>query len=470
MTTPEHVRHLAAPRAGRDRGPNSALGAVIEAAGISHAALAHRVNQLAQAAGHPRQYTHTSVTNWLRRGMIPTAPGPQLVARALSERLGRPVTLAQIGMGSAAAPDADVGLSFPRDLSSSVQAATELWSQVERRRFLESAAFAITAYAVPTQRWLITPADSAAAHAGGRRVGTGDVALLRESAEQTRHWDSRHGGGDWRTSILNRCLHEQATPLLHGSYPDAIGRQLFAVTAELSRLAGFTAFDRGHHDAAQRYFIQALRLARAAGDLPLGGYVLASMSMQAMLRGFPNEAIDMAQAATERSRGTATSRTTAFFRLIEARAHARAGDAPAAARALSASGRLLEASRPGDSDPRWIDFYTPARFAADATEVYRDLRRPDLAWRWHTDAEPMPVDTYTRSVGMRLAIVGATRLQARDLDEGLALGHRSLDILATVQSHRAKDYIRDLLAELTPWRHEPTARVFTHRAAQMLAA
>ena len=60
-------------------------------------------------------YTHTSVANWCRRGMVPDWPVPKLLAQAIGERLGRPVQLAEIGMADAETPDADVGLDFPRD-------------------------------------------------------------------------------------------------------------------------------------------------------------------------------------------------------------------------------------------------------------------------------------------------------------------------------------------------------------------
>ena len=130
--------------------------------------------------------------------------------------------------------------------------------------------------------------------------------------------------------MVPECLRVEAAPLLLGSYTDDVGRALFGATAELTRLAGWMAFDTGQQEAAQRYYIQALRLARAAADVPLGGYVLASMSLQATYRGFADEGVDLAQAALERNRGLATARTMSFFRLVEARAHAKAGDAAAA--------------------------------------------------------------------------------------------------------------------------------------------
>ncbi|MFD7914333.1 hypothetical protein ACFV30_27000 [Streptomyces sp. NPDC059752] len=91
----------------------------------------------------------------------------------------------------------------------------------------------------------------------------------------------------------------------------------------------------GHHDIAQRHFIQALRLARSSGDLQTGCYVLATMSLQAFLRGYVTEAIDMAEGAYERARHTGAPRVLAFAKLAAARAYGRAGDEKAAATALA---------------------------------------------------------------------------------------------------------------------------------------
>ena len=75
---------------------------------------------------------------------------------------------------------------------------------------------------------------------------------------------------------------------------------------------------------------------------------------------------------------------------------------------------------------------------------------------------------FTRSVGMRLAIVGTAHLQARDLDHGLQLGNQAVDILARVQSTRALDYVREFNTALAPWRREPAVRDFLHRTRKDL--
>lgn len=450
----------------RTRPPNTALIRLIEASGASHNALAHRVNKLAGTEGLDTYYTHTSVANWCRRGMVPKWPVPKLLAQALGERLGRRVALAEINMADAKAAYADLGLDFPKNQTEAVRAATSFWSSLNRRDFLEST-FAISAYSTPVTRWLITPADHAAAHGGGLCVGRTDVQELREAANEARLWDSRFGGGNWRANSVTDCLHHRAAPLLTGTYTDAVGQELFSVTAELSRLAGWTAFDVNQHKAAQRHFIQALRLARAARDVQLGCYVLTTMAMQAMLRGFTAEAIDMTEGAYQRAKHIAAPRVLAFTKLIEARTHARSRNAKAASQALLASETLLGHSHAGSDEPAWIDFFTHARLSADAAEIHRDLLQPKAALTWHRQAAIMAPGIYTRSVGMRLAIVGTAHLQQRDLDQGLALGNKAIDILSRVDSSRALDYVREFKAALAPWRAEPQVRDFVHRTRSL---
>ncbi|MFD7641967.1 sporulation protein [Kitasatospora sp. NPDC059795] len=449
----------------RAKPPNDALARMIDnCRGISRKSLAHRVNQLAREAGLTTSYTHTSVANWCRRGMTPDWPVPALLARAIGERLGRPVQLAEIGMAEAQTPDAAMGLDFPRDPADAVRVATSFWSTVDRRDFLTGTGFAVSAFATPVTRWLVAPADDGSAHRGHSRVGAADLVELQEAADDARRWDSKYGGGSWKASSVTACLRERAVPLLSGSFGDGIGRELFAVTSELSRLAGWTAFDIGQHDAAQRHFVQALRLARAARDVQLGCYVLTTMAMQTLLRGFPGEAIDMTQGAFERARASAAPRVLAFTKLIEARAHARDHDARAASAALAASEALLDRARDDADEPSWIDFYHHARLSADAAEVFRDLKNPKAALAWNAQAATMPTGVFTRSVGMRLAVVGTAHLQAEDLDRGLGLGNQAVDILARVRSSRALDYVREFDSALAPWHREPAVRDFRHRA------
>ncbi|MGW4628492.1 hypothetical protein [Streptomyces rubiginosohelvolus] len=128
---------------------------------------------------------------------------------------------------------------------------------MNRRHFLTGSGFAVSAFTTPVTRWLVTPADEAADHKGSTRVGRADLEELRDAADEARRWDSKYGGGNWKANSVTLCLQKRAAPLLRGSFSDEVGRDLFSVAAELSRLAGWTAFDVGQHDVAQRHFIRA---------------------------------------------------------------------------------------------------------------------------------------------------------------------------------------------------------------------
>lgn len=553
------------------REPNEKLGAVLALAGISNAGLARRVNDLGAQRGLTLRYDKTSVARWVSKGMVPQGAAPHLIAAAIGAKLGRPVPLHEIGLADAD-PAPEVGLAFPRDVGEAVRSATDLYRlDLAGRRggagggggIWQSLAgsFAVSAYATPASRWLISPADGsvarepaapsratvasrepaagaaspsamsassssspasasassspasassassssssglpaqssgetphappgqvpAAAAAPGaapaavaglydpapQRVGHSDVTKLREAAEDARRWDSKYGGGDWRSSMVPECLRVDAAPLLLGSYSDDVGRALFGATAELTRLAGWMAFDTGQQEAAQRYYIQALRLARAAADVPLGGYVLASMSLQATYRDFPDEGVDLAQAAVERNRGLATARTMSFFRLVEARAHAKAGDSAAAGAALRAAEGWLERAREGDPDPTWLGFYSYDRFAADAAECYRDLKLPRQVRRFTEQALSRPTEEYVRSHGLRLVVSAVAELESGNLDAACAAGTRAVEVAGRISSARTTEYVRDLLHRLEPYGDEPRVAELRERARPLLVA
>jgi hypothetical protein len=456
------------------RGPNEKLGTMLALAGISNAGLARRVNDLGAQRGLTLRYDKTSVARWVAKGMVPQGAAPHLIAAAIGSKLGRPVPLHEIGLADAD-PAPEVGLAFPRDVGEAVKSATDLWrlDLAGRRDFL-TGSFAVTAYATPASRWLITPADGSVARelteAGSPRVGHSDVAKLREAADDARRWDSKYGGGDWRSGMVPECLRVEAAPLLLGSYSDDVGRALFGATAELTRLAGWMAFDTGQQEAAQRYYIQALRLARAAADVPLGGYVLASMSLQAIYRGFADEGVDLAQAALERNRGLATARTMSFFHMVEARAHAKGGDSAACATALAAAESWLERSRDGDPDPAWLGFYSYDRLAADAAECYSDLGVPGQVRRFTETALSRPTEEFVRSHGLRLVVSAVAELESGNLDAACAAGVRAVEVAGRISSARTTEYVRDLLQRLEPYGDEPRVVELRERARPLLAA
>jgi len=446
----------------RPKLPNSALAALLTTHGISHKSLAFRVNQLAAKRSMKTSYNHSSVSRWLG-GSVPQAPVPQLIAQAFTERIGRTVTVEEIGMG-AVADGAVVGWDFPRDRHEALIHVQAYWGTPGR----PAGRFAVNGYHVAVTRWLAVPSDRFewSDDLQGQRIGQAETDELRHAVEQARSWDMQFGGGNWRMASVTECLRERALPLLSGAHPEDIGRQLFSITAELTRVVAWAAFDNGDSAAAQQHFIQALRLARAGQDVEMGTYVLATMALHTVLEGAPDEALDMAQGAFNQGRHHASRRVLAFAKLAEARALARLGDSTGATTALSRAESWLEKIDTETRDPLWVSYVTPTRLAADAVEIFRDLRKPKTALTWNEQAEENADTTAARPLGLRLATAAIAACQARDLDRAVHYTQQSVDLLMRVNSARARTSLRDVAAALSPWAAEKPVRDLIERLGQ----
>ncbi|MGW0582488.1 hypothetical protein ACWD25_42665, partial [Streptomyces sp. NPDC002920] len=120
-----------------------------------------------------------------------------------------------------------------------------------------------TAGGVPRQRGQRGQGGHGGSERGvGQRVTGGDIAALRSVGELFRTLDDMYGGGHARQALV-RYLEHECEPMLRGTYGEQTGRRLFGAAADLTRLAGWTSFDIAAHGLAQRYFVQALRLAAA---------------------------------------------------------------------------------------------------------------------------------------------------------------------------------------------------------------
>src|SRR4051794_9571728 len=254
------------------RQPNERLQALIQEAGCSNAGLARRVNLCGAEHGLDLRYDKTSVARWLR-GQQPRGRAPAVIAEALGRKLGRTVTIDEIGMANGKNLASGVGLLFAPTVLGAIEQVCELWrSDVGRRDFLTGSTVAASALVEPSRDWLITRPDQGVARNGGARVGTSDVEAVKATTEALTDLDHRFGSGHVRPVVVH-YLNSVVSGLLAGSYREQVGRELFAAVARLTELAGYMAVDTGQPGLAQRYYIQALRLAPAAGGPGYGGDV-----------------------------------------------------------------------------------------------------------------------------------------------------------------------------------------------------
>ncbi|MFB7515929.1 regulator [Streptomyces sp. NPDC056144] len=490
--------------------PNRQLAALIAEAGFSHAGLARRVDQLGLEHGLDLRYDKTSVTRWLR-GQQPRGTTPALIAEVFTRRLGRRLSAQDLGLDACAPVYA--GLEFAATPEEAVDIVSGLWrkdsgSHAELRKI----AFTPAGLVVPSRDWLIGRADERVArgepapgarpvpphearapHAPrlpgpdprvppqgrfsvprqrgtdrgpGQRVSSGDIAALRSVGELFRTLDHAYGGGHARQALV-RYLEHEAEPMLRGTYGESVGRRLFAAAADLTRLAGWTSYDIAAHGLAQRYFVQALRLAQAAGDRAYGSYVLLTMSCQAVYLGHGREAVQLARVAQQGVGPGAPPVVQAMLHAIEARGHAVLGEARVCSASLVRAERALEAARPGDEVPYWARMFDEAQLADELGHCHRDLQQYRPAAQHAERALQLRAPGFARSRLFCRVVLATSRLALGELDQACALGAEAAQQASEMRSARAVEYVRDFERRLEPYRDAAAARTYRDRVAAL---
>ncbi|MEV1046680.1 regulator [Streptomyces sp. NPDC049916] len=298
----------------------------------------------------------------------------------------------------------------------------------------------------------------------GQRVGSGDVAALRSVGELFRTLDHAYGGGHARQALV-RYLEHEAEPMLRGTYGEATGRRLFSAVADLTRLAGWTSYDIAAHGLAQRYFVQALRLAQAAGDRGYGAYVLITMSRQAVYLGHGREAVQLARVAQQGIGSAAPPLVQALLHAVEARGHGVLGEARSCTAALTRAEHALETARPGDDVPHWARGFDEAQLADELGHCHRDLQQYRAAAQHAERSLQLSAPAYVRSRLFCRVVLASARLGLGELEQACQLGAEAAQQAAEMRSVRATEYVRAFERGLEPYRDAVAVRGYRDRVA-----
>lgn len=369
-------------------------------------------------------------------------------------------------------PTTDDGLQWAASRADTVASVTGLWRADVQRRSVITSVWISAALAEPVGRWLLDPMDPDTQSAGTRRVGQADVDALWAMCGSFTDADRQLGGGYARGTLIHFADQVMA-PLLSGTYSDTVGKRLFAAAARLCDVAGFMCFDSGHQGLGQRYFIQALRMAKVGGDAALGAHILVDMSMQAHYLGRSHQAAALSDAAVATARRSGSASTLARSHAMHARTLASQGDAQGSDDALNDAESALGRARP-DEEPTWIRFFTPQQLAAEAMYTAARLGRGEHVRRHAATA-------LTAAAGMqRRHVLATTALAGSYLRAGDQHGDTDVDqacnVLASVAptigsltSVRALAAVNGLRSRLTPHRSRPSVqrleRVLAHASA-----
>jgi transcriptional regulator with XRE-family HTH domain len=387
---------------------------------------------------------------------IPSEWAPTVLCEALSRRLGRTVTLDELGL--------TVQLLFSRAAldwrADTLLALTDLGKvdlDMERRRVLAATAYSVAALAVPDEQWWreMAARGTARATASVRRVGRGDLEGVREMASIFSRVDQRRGGGHARMALV-QYLSSDVASYMRGSYADErVRRDMFSAASELAYLSGWMAFDNAEHSIAQHYFLIAVKLAAEADDPPMAGHVLRAMAHQAVDLGHVQQGLELAAASMEGKRyRMASPRERALFGVVYARTLGAAGQKPAAAGALITAQDDLACANTGDDEPSRVFFFGEASLAHETACTLRDIG--DLCGaltEFRRSARTRKATTFTRTHVVTLGYLGAVHARQGEIDEACSTWSTALDAMDGIHSARARQTVVDMRAALAAFRH-----------------
>ncbi|MET8590529.1 Tat pathway signal protein [Streptomyces sp. NPDC005078] len=458
------------------RARNIALAALLREAGWSQPQVAAAVVRVASESGarELEAISRSHIAMWVQ-GTRPSGRAPRILRETLSRRLGRRLTLADLGLEEEPTGTTDSGSDWSVD---PLTVLAELGGDdldMHRRKLLATAAYSAAGLALPTASWWeAAPAAAAKRPAvSPRLVAQADIDDVLDLTTFYSARDQQRGGASGRSALAGH-LRDEAVPLLGSRFrTEQLRRDTYSAVAEMTYLAGWMAFDASEHRTAQRYLTLAARIAAEAGDGPLGGHILRALAHQAVDLGHPRRALALADASMSRDRyGQASPREKALLAIVHARALAADGDRAGTLAAISRAERDFARADNNDAPSR-VGFFQEASLAHETACALRDMGQPlDAEIHFQRSVATRRRQQYARTHSVTLGYLGAVQVQQGRLDEACATWNQALDAMAGVQSGRARDVIVRMQSDLSPVRQRGGRHVaeLDRRARDMVRA
>ncbi|WP_317441671.1 hypothetical protein [Streptomyces collinus] len=456
--------------------PNTRLADLFGLVGWSKGELARLVNKQAAAMGHPQLSTDTSrVRRWIDTGEIPRDPVPRVLAALFTERLGRVVTIEDLGLvrhGRAGKRQGDGveehpdGVPWAPERTAAVLTEFTGMDLMLNRRGLVGAGAALAAGSTLSSAmhdWLHTDptlkADAPVVHdplhadpAGFDRyeaapIGSQEIEELERSVEVFRAWDAARGGGLQRKAVVGQ-LNEVGGMLAY-HHPPHLQRRLWGVAANLAVLAGWMSHDVGLEPTAQKYFVIAAHAAREGGDRPRAGEALSRAARQMVHLGRPDDALDLMKLAQSGAGEQLQPRTKAMFHTIEAWAQASMGKGQAMRRTLGQAEDLFVSDRQDAQAPDWMQTFKDEDLYGMTALAYRTLAEFDPAAAAHAQyyaekALALRVDGRERSKIFDHLSMASACFIADDPEQADRYARLALMSMGSNSSRRTWDRLREM--------------------------
>ncbi|MET7638397.1 hypothetical protein [Streptomyces sp. NPDC005438] len=466
---------------------NTALRALLAESDWTQEALARALTRLGAESGMRLRYDRTSIAHWLR-GSRPRPAVQQLLAEAFSRRLGRRVTVPELGMGGSEPPGATRRLTpvdHLRPLTAPLVGPAPTGSpqpapyRLDRLRPLtaprpahppgrsprgtsgppsEGSGRADAPPSAPRSPHRRSPRAPVPSSRGGRAPGAGpaEVASVRAQARFFTQQVERYGGGTVRVPLA-ASLEGLGRSLRNGQGP--YREPLLAGAARLSYLLARVYADEERQGLAQSAFLTASELAAAGEDADLVALSHRALSSQAHQLGHHRQALALAESACRAAPESATGCERAFLYAGLAVAQASTRQAVAARRSLErAEEQLLRAQLPDGGEGEPVGDYREAALRFQSGRVRATLGDHEGAvtdLRASLDSRPTGEH---RARALTHAALAELLLQQRELEAACASWHEFLREGGQIRSGAARRAHARIGTLLRPFVREPCVR------------
>ncbi|MEO3976899.1 transcriptional regulator [Streptomyces sp. CAU 1734] len=441
------------------------LALLIARSGLTAGAYLHKVAERHRALGFGTMACRREkATRWTRDGVTPDRT--TLLAIASLHHI-RPADVHRYGWPDflrLALDDDRPYLESPWTAAGTVTLLTEVGGPVDRRGFLIASSSTLAA---AVAQW--TTAEPALATTGRhRRVGHEAANLFDTRLNALRRLDDEVGAHH----VYDAALVEirLITDLLnHAYYTENIGRRLFSAAAEAARIAGWCAYDTGHHHTAERHFITSLRATASAGDTTRGAITLAFWSNLRYSTGDPQGALHLIDGALATRHTIHSPRALALLHARAARAHSTAGDHRNAWQQIDAAFTAYAHADTPEADISSLYWITHGELHQVAASTALTLKTPKKALT-HFDAAFTHHDPYDLERELRGTVIYQGRrteahIALGDIDAALDTGHQILTTIDGIDSARSTAALHQVRDHLNPHQHIPAVADFLQLSA-----
>ncbi|WP_432037254.1 hypothetical protein [Streptomyces cucumeris] len=451
------------------RTPNQQLTSLVAESGLTYESLAKEVRAVAAECGKLLRTNKSNIDHWMR-GAVPAGDTGRYLAVALSRRLGRLLTLQDLGLAPHEGEDDSLGLSINQD---PLDILLPMWRhELDRRRFLTTSAYSVATSGLPLS-YVQEIADRTAAARTGQTIGMAEVAAVRDMVRLFSEMDERHGGQHGRSALV-QYLRDDVAPLCRGRFrTDEIRQHMLSAASRGVHLLGWKSYDAGQQGLAQRYYLQSYALAVESGVPGHDGFVMRTMAMQGLKLHRPEHCQALAETGLNHAKGQVDVQTEALFRVVHAHTLAKSRQRRAAVAEAERARALLTADR-GDEVPFWALAWGPpaASVYSRNAKVYETLGDRTTAAEQYARAAASRPAAYARIVALDLVASAELQLKGGGIEQACATWNTAMDHMNGVRSVRTRKAVKRMRSDLARFRARGVrcAAELDERAVEFLAA